>query len=95
MAGLALLWRTRQYDVFWVGGVMFFVNIFLVHLEIFRYMMPVVPFLVIIPFARWLEKREMRPVMIIACVMAFFFTFWQLSFGLMDQGVWEALKKFY
>ncbi len=95
MAGLALLWRMRQYDVFWVGGVMYFVNIFIVHSEIFRYMMPVVPFLIIIPFARWLEKREMRPVMVIACVMAFFLTFWQLSTGLMDQGIWEALKKFY
>lgn len=95
LVGLAVLWRSRQYDVFWVGGVMYFVTIFLVHSEIFRYMMPIYPFLVIIPFARWLEKREMRPVLVIAAVMAYFLTFWQLSIGLMDQGIWEALKKFY
>ncbi len=95
LVGLAVLWRSRQYDVFWLGGVMYSVTIFLVHVEIFRYMMPVVPFLIIIPFARWLEKREMRPVLVVACIMAYFLTFWQLSITLMDQGVWEALKKFY
>lgn len=94
MLGLAVLWKRGYFEVFWFGLPLFIFNTFIYHVDMLRYMMPVFPFLVIIPFAQWLEQRSVRLVLVIAGLLAFFYAFYDLGEALMNVGLWERLKTF-
>jgi hypothetical protein len=91
LLGLAVSWKRRQFDLFWAGLSLYSFSIFLLHMDVARYLLPAFPFTVILPFAGWIERRELRPVWLIACVMAYFFTFYYLSTSLIDRDLWQRL----
>ncbi len=94
LIGLSLLWRQERYDIFWTGLLLFLPNIFVSHADLARYLLPVLPFLVIVPFARWLEWREVRPALLLACLLIYFNTFYDMSQSLANYEVWQKLKSF-
>ncbi len=95
LIGLAVVWKMGYFDAFWVALPLFIFNTLIWHIDMARYMMPVVPFLVIIPFARWLEQRYLRPVLVIIGLLAFFYSFYDLGEALMAREVFEQLKPFF
>lgn len=94
LLGLAVSWKRRYYDLFWAGLSVYGFTVFLIHFDLARYMLPAIPFTVILPFANWIERKELRPVWLIACVLAYFFTFYLLDSSGMERDLWRRLIEY-
>ncbi len=93
-AGLVLVWRRKQYDIFWIGLVFFLPTIFLLHDDVIRYALPAFPFVLAIPFAPLLETKYARWFAPLAVLAVLIYSWSQLSTNLIDLDSWRQMQNF-
>jgi hypothetical protein len=90
--GLILLWRQKQYDIFWMGFIWFLPTLFLLHEDVLRYSLPAFPFVLIIPFARYLETKYARWLALPALVAVLIYSWSTLnSTNIVDEDTWKRM----
>lgn len=93
LIGLALLWRQKRKDIFWIGFGAFFYSIFLTNSNVLDYSLPFFPLLLIIPFARWLESKPARWLALPVLVAVFLYSWGILNLDLVRLDTWVAMKQ--
>gem|GEM_PF-385333 len=91
-AGLVLLWRRKQYDIFWVGLVFFLPTVFMLHDDVIRYALPAFPFVLAIPFAPVLETKYARWFAPLALLGVLIYSWSQLNTNLIDLESWRQMQ---
>lgn len=97
LVGAVILWRQgrARLDLLCVGLLLYLPLSFLQHADMPRFMLPVFPFLVLIPFARWLERPRLGWFWLIFLLMVYFNTFNNLGHTLADHEQWQGMKAFF
>jgi hypothetical protein len=92
--GLALLWKEKRFELFWVGLALALPAFFILHDDVLRYSLPAFPFVFVIPFAAFLESRPARWLAAPALVAVLVYSWSQLGSNQMDLASWQELLKF-
>ncbi|MEI7555668.1 hypothetical protein [Candidatus Chlorohelix sp.] len=90
-AGLALLWRRKLYDLFWLGLVFFVPTLFMLHDDILRYSLPAFPFVLIAPYARVLESKIAYYIAPVALLGVLIYSWTQLGFNKLEGENWQQM----
>jgi len=93
VAGLALLWKQKRFDLFWVGLSMVLFTFFLRHPDILRYSLPAFPLILAIPFAEQLSGKLARWLAIPVLIAIYFYSWSVISNPdkLAGLDTWEAM----
>lgn len=91
VAGLALLWRSRRFDLFWVGLAFMLPTVFMLHDDILRYSLPAFPFVLLIPFAFALESKLARWLAPLALLGVLIYSWSQLNTNLASLDTWRTM----
>ena len=92
--GLAWLWRRREMDLFFVSALLLLPNVFTMLPDQARFMVPVYPFLLLIPFGELWSRWEAKWALVLCLPATYAYVWSSILVNLLPPELYERLRSF-
>jgi len=92
VVGLILLWRRKQYDIFWFGLAAFAYTLFMLYSDVLRYSIPAFPLVLAIPYAGVLTSKAARWLAVPILIAVYLYSWGVLNINLAKLDTWLEIR---